>query len=195
MESFSSRGPTFDGRTKPDIVGPDGVLTFSYGSGGYSGTSAATPHIAGAAALLKSTNPRYYTAERLRDALIGATVDLGAPGKDNIYGWGRLDLSMIPIGDPEMQLSAQRLNFGEVVVGRSNSLTLSILNTGTASLVLGRIELLGAPEFTVPSDALAVPPDRSQPLLVSFSPQPRAARPQVWSWRQTCRTTGQKRFP
>jgi subtilisin family serine protease len=170
VESFSSRGPTFDGRIKPDIVGPDGVLTYSYGSQGYFGTSAATPHIAGAAALLKSTNPRHYTAERLRAALVGGTVDMGAPGKDNTYGWGRLDLSMIPIGEPEMQLSVLALGFGEVVIGQSHTLTLSILNTGTASLVLGNVDLTGSGDFSASSRALVVPPDRSQGVLLSFTP-------------------------
>ncbi|MCK4732288.1 MAG: S8 family serine peptidase, partial [Methanophagales archaeon] len=53
LHSYSSRGPTNDGREKPDFVGPACVSTQSYLSVGYPfcGTSAATPHIAGAIAL------------------------------------------------------------------------------------------------------------------------------------------------
>jgi len=53
LHSYSSRGPTNDGRIKPDFVGPACVSTHSYLSVGYPfcGTSAATPHIAGAIAL------------------------------------------------------------------------------------------------------------------------------------------------
>jgi len=51
LESFSSRGPTQDGRRGTDIVAPDGTQSDTYGSSFY-GTSAACPHAAGAAALL-----------------------------------------------------------------------------------------------------------------------------------------------
>jgi subtilisin family serine protease len=56
-ESFSSIGPTHDGLAKPDIAGPDGLTTAVYGSLGFYGTSAATPAVAGAIALLLSEDP------------------------------------------------------------------------------------------------------------------------------------------
>src|SRR6187551_3648796 len=52
LETYSSEGPTIDGRVKPDLVGPDSVSSFTYGpfagcgSSGFAGTSAATPHVA-----------------------------------------------------------------------------------------------------------------------------------------------------
>lgn len=52
LESFSSEGPTNDGRIKPDVVAPDGVTTTTLSP--FFGTSASTPHVAGAAALLLS---------------------------------------------------------------------------------------------------------------------------------------------
>ena len=91
LEDFSSRGPTNDGRTKPDVVAPDGVSTFAYGAGNFYGTSAATPHVAGAAALLKSAEPT-LTADDLQYYLEAYAVDLGAPGKDNGYGSGLIDV-------------------------------------------------------------------------------------------------------
>lgn len=91
QEPYSSQGPTSDGRIKPDLAGPDAVsnYTLSY----FTGTSAAAPHVAGAAALLLSQNP-HWTADQLQSALESQAIDMGVPGKDNIYGAGRLDLAL-----------------------------------------------------------------------------------------------------
>ncbi|MFC1990988.1 S8 family serine peptidase, partial [Chloroflexota bacterium] len=91
LESFSSHGPTDDGRTKPDIVAPDGVSTVSYGATAFSGTSASAPHAAGAAALVKERFSS-YTPAQIQSFLEGRAVDLGDTGKDNLYGSGRLHL-------------------------------------------------------------------------------------------------------
>ncbi len=56
-----------------------------------SGTSMATPHVAGAAALLLEANPA-LTVSQLRDALTSTAVDLGDPGADVRFGAGRLDV-------------------------------------------------------------------------------------------------------
>ena len=96
IEYFSSRGPTTDGRTKPDIAGPDGVSTATYGAGAFFGTSGASPHIAGAAALLKQRLPCYAPAQ-IKAFLEANVVDLGPAGKDNMFGWGRLSLGSPPL--------------------------------------------------------------------------------------------------
>lgn len=90
VESFSSRGPTDDGRIKPDLTGPDGVSTASYGPVNFFGTSASAPHVAGAAALLLSVNPE-LTPDQLQSILEESAVDLGDPGKDNVYGSGMVN--------------------------------------------------------------------------------------------------------
>ncbi len=94
QENYSSQGPTNDGRIKPDISGPDGVMRYaSVGiSRGY-GTSYAAPHVAGAASLLLSRFPN-RTAAELRSILEEWAVDIGQQGKDNIYGSGLLDLRL-----------------------------------------------------------------------------------------------------
>jgi subtilisin family serine protease len=103
LEYFSSRGPTNDGRLKPDVTAPDGMSNSVYAlstgnhdadlSAGISffGTSASAPHTAGAAALLLSANSS-LTANDLQSLLESTAVDLGTPGKDNLYGSGRIDV-------------------------------------------------------------------------------------------------------
>jgi subtilisin family serine protease len=111
QEPFSSQGPTSDGRIKPDIAGPDGVSSFTLTY--FSGTSASAPHVAGAAALLLSQHPE-WTADQLESALEAQAVDLGEPGKDNIYGAGRLDLSLGAIR-AQRTISPQRAKPGDLV--------------------------------------------------------------------------------
>ena len=89
IEAFSSRGPTIDGRIKPDLTGPDGVSSATYGS--FFGTSASAPHVAGAAALILDAAP-CLGAEAAHDLLVDLTEDRGAPGADNAYGAGLLRL-------------------------------------------------------------------------------------------------------
>jgi len=89
LRSYSSRGPTNDGRTKPDVTAPDGVANWTYGS--FAGTSAASPHVAGAAALVLEQSPA-LTVHGLWDRLEIDTVELGAAGKDDLYGSGRISL-------------------------------------------------------------------------------------------------------
>ena len=54
------------------------------------GTSMACPHVSGAVALIWSLAPDASPA-RVRDALIGTAVDLGAPGFDEMYGFGMIN--------------------------------------------------------------------------------------------------------
>jgi hypothetical protein len=100
IEYFSSRGPTISGQVKPDITGQDSVsgTTYgpSYGCGtGFLGTSAAAPHVAGAAALVKAANPG-YTVAQIEAFLQDNAIDEGTPGNDSIYGFGLLFLPNRP---------------------------------------------------------------------------------------------------
>ena len=98
QEDFSSEGPTkgpggtpTGGIIKPDIAGYDRVSTVSYGLQGFAGTSAATPHVAAAAALVLSKYPN-YSPNDLQRFLQNIAVDQGTAGKDTKYGYGRLYL-------------------------------------------------------------------------------------------------------
>ncbi|MER6631716.1 S8 family serine peptidase [Streptomyces sp. NPDC000987] len=91
LASFSSRGPGLDGQIKPDVTAPGVDITAAAAPGsvidqevgekpaGYltiSGTSMATPHVAGAAAILKQQHPDWSFAE-LKGALTGSAKDGG----------------------------------------------------------------------------------------------------------------------
>lgn len=107
---FSGRGPTRDGRLKPDLTAPGEGITAALSSSknkaevgaqlyldwNYKidrGTSQATPHITGAAAVLLGINPT-LTAQDIRSLLtISARSDGYATGLPNaIWGYGKLDL-------------------------------------------------------------------------------------------------------
>lgn len=102
VESFSSQGPTSGAtttnpaRVKPEISGPDRVTTYTYGVGGFPGTSAAAPHVAGAAALILSANTS-YSVDQLWNTLTSSAIPMygAAPNNtlpNNIYGYGRLNM-------------------------------------------------------------------------------------------------------
>ncbi|MEM4284504.1 MAG: S8 family serine peptidase [Candidatus Caldarchaeum sp.] len=90
IEPFSSQGPTSDGRIKPDLVAPDGLQT---STGRFFGTSASSPVVAGAAALLLSREPTLSPAQ-LRARLLAHTLDVGPAGLDSVFGAGRLLLRL-----------------------------------------------------------------------------------------------------
>lgn len=95
LAAFSSRGPTVDDRIKPDVVAP-GVTIGAAQSGTVStytvksGTSMATPHVAGVALLLRQLQPTWNQAD-VRAAIEGTALDAGPIGKDNDWGAGLLD--------------------------------------------------------------------------------------------------------
>ena len=105
--SFSSTGSdveiaapgVFVLSTWKDSTNFAGPLPFSFAgyAGEYfieaNGTSMASPHVAGVAALLMGSNPS-YTAEAVRNKMNETALDLGATGKDNLYGYGLVDASL-----------------------------------------------------------------------------------------------------
>ncbi|MCT4352253.1 S8 family serine peptidase [Streptomyces sp. Je 1-79] len=96
--SFSSRGPTTLGHTlKPEIAAPGvGISAAAAGGRGVyayqamSGTSMATPHVAGAAAIVKQRHPD-WTAQQIKAALV-SSAESSVPGDVREVGGGRLDV-------------------------------------------------------------------------------------------------------
>ncbi len=95
LEPYSSQGPTADGRTKPDLSAPSVVDSASYTPEAFDGTSAAAPHVAGAAALLLEAFPE-YSPDDLAVFLQERSKDLGPAGPDDAFGAGRLALGDAP---------------------------------------------------------------------------------------------------
>ena len=102
MADFSSRGPRLrDGALKPEVVAPGVDVTAARAAGTelgpivddvyttISGTSMATPHVAGLAAILKQEHPT-WDGEQLKSAIANSTVPVAnATGFD--AGTGRVD--------------------------------------------------------------------------------------------------------
>lgn len=102
MSSFSSWGPTDDGRIKPDITAK-GVGTFSSTANsnssyaGFSGTSMSSPSVAGSLLLLQqhynNLNPSFMRSSTLRGLVIHTADEAGvAPGPDFRFGWGLINV-------------------------------------------------------------------------------------------------------
>ncbi|MCY4416323.1 MAG: S8 family serine peptidase [Chloroflexi bacterium] len=131
IAEYSSRGPTMDGRTKPDITGvacgtttTDTPLSVDGRQCWFSGTSQAAPHVAGMAALVKQRFPDYSPADVVR-YLEQNAVDRGSTGADNTWGHGMAALPLVEASAPNPALASpptgnievsDGTNPGEVVV-------------------------------------------------------------------------------
>lgn len=120
-ENFTSLGPSDilfsptgvrlaspEVRPTPLISAPDGANTTFFSGDipqdadtipNFRGTSAAAPHAAGVAALLKQANPG-FTPAQMRNRLTSTAVDLSAPGYDHLTGYGLIDAYTAIYGPP-----------------------------------------------------------------------------------------------
>lgn len=143
---FSSRGPTADGRVKPDLVMP-GVSIISARARGTqmgsivnehytqaSGTSMATPLLSGAVALLLQHDPGHTPAE-VKSLLTGSALSIGEP--ENTQGSGRADVYRAYLGQPSprpVQPSPQPLPRGcTTAVAQALAVMLGMRTTGDRS--------------------------------------------------------------
>ena len=150
IASFSSRGPVIrDGsnRIKPDITAP-GTGTRSASNSGdnaytnASGTSMATPHIAGAMGLLWSAIPSLrHQITASRDTLnqsavhIASTLCVGGAGPpNNVYGWGRVDiLAAVSSGSPTPTPTATATATATAAATATPTATATATPTATAT--------------------------------------------------------------
>lgn len=148
IRNYSARGPVtiynggypnlLETRNKPDIASFDGVRVT--GNGGFptifDGTSAAAPHVAGIAALMRSAN-RNLTAAQVRNLIRNTAVDLGAPGYDPVFGFGRADAYSAVTSVLEGTAIYQSLNFLSIPDNDTNgvSVTVTVPGSGTVNYV------------------------------------------------------------
>ena len=93
---FSGQGPSqCDGAIKPNVSAPGMFILSTFPGDQYAyldGTSMAAPHVSGAAAVVLSIAPD-LTVEEVESVIVAGAVDLGPPGMDNAFGFGRLDVA------------------------------------------------------------------------------------------------------
>ena len=156
IASFSSRGPTRDGRVKPDIVAK-GVSQFStIPNNNYrtlQGTSMSAPVITGMMALFaeqwkKTFNGQNPDPETLKVLLIAGADDLGNPGPDYTYGFGLADAQAsvdLIIADNG---NGSRIRSGELSVGQHIEAPIDLISAQNVRIVLGWVD----PEILLPAD-------------------------------------------
>jgi subtilisin family serine protease len=175
LSEFSSRGPrSGDFGLKPEITAPGSDIVAARAAGTFpdasvdehytrlSGTSMATPHVAGAAAILAGQHPE-WTGTQLKDALVGSAKRL--PGIDTLaQGAGRLDVARAV----RQRVRAEGvLGFGEVWAGDADTVDrkVSYVNDGDRPVTLDLT--LDARPFTVDSPRVTVPPHGTAAVRVS----------------------------
>ena len=143
LESYSSRGPANGpggslggGAIKPDIAAYAVVSTQTYGArgggNGFNGTSAACPHVAGAAALVRSGYPA-YTGAQVRSFLESRAVNMGPAGKDVDYGTGRLVLGDPPSAACDAPAAPTGVTVSPVAVSSGTPYTVTWSASATAT--------------------------------------------------------------
>jgi subtilisin family serine protease len=95
ISSFSSRGPTFDGRIKPEVCARGSstwlaTAASTTSAGSASGTSFSCPLVAGCAALVREAHPAWNPL-MVREALMQTASQSSAP--NNTFGWGIVDVN------------------------------------------------------------------------------------------------------
>ncbi len=171
ISSFSSWGPTDDGRIKPDIVG-DGVnltSTTSTGTNSYtslSGTSMSAPNVSGSLVLLQELYSQKNAGAFMRSAtlkalVLGTATEAGAhPGPDYIYGWGLLNAE--EAAKAILSRNTKSL-INESTLAQGATQTINLIASGTGPLIA--TICWTDPEATPVSSANAL--DNTTPRLVN----------------------------
>jgi serine protease AprX len=132
---FSSRGPvTLNDKTyiKPDVSAPGVSVPSTYPGGEYaewSGTSMATPHVSGTAALILQKNPTLKPSE-VKQKLESTAKDLGSTGKDNDYGSGLINAYKAVFGSTS---SSPVANFSASPTSGKVPLNVAFTDTSTGT--------------------------------------------------------------
>lgn len=164
MSAFSARGPTSDGRLKPDIVAPGDCVTSGDlpNANSYtclSGTSQATAVAAGAATLVRDYYAKGYypggapnashaiapSAALVRATLLASTVSVGTPLPDAAQGWGRIQLDDALYFQGDTQRLIARDENTSLDTGDAWNTSLAVTAGGTLRVVLAWTDAPAAP--------------------------------------------------
>jgi len=178
VSDFSTRGPrAVDAAMKPEIAAPGSDIVAAQAHGTHvsmSGTSMASPHVAGAAAILAEQH-RDWTGAQLKAALVSTAADVDAGAYE--VGAGRVDIAHAISSPVLVSPSAVSANLtwpdtdphADVVTYR---------NTGTDAITLSlALDLPGAPAglATLSTNELTIAAGQSAPVTITTTP--RSARP------------------
>ncbi|GGN95226.1 hypothetical protein GCM10011579_095570 [Streptomyces albiflavescens] len=140
IASFSSRGPSPRHQLKPDLVAPGVEIRstvpktlFPSGELRLSGTSMASPHVAGAAVLLRQLHPG-LSPEEVKSALVGTAKPLSGP---DVFTQGGGRLNVAAAADAAVTASPATLSFGLADLADQtihSTKTFTLRNTGTRRL-------------------------------------------------------------
>ncbi|HEY3633201.1 MAG TPA: S8 family serine peptidase [Jatrophihabitantaceae bacterium] len=186
VASFSSRGPRVgDHAMKPDLSAPGVDIVGARATGTWlgdpvgtdyvtlSGTSMATPHVAGAAAVLAGAHPDWSWAQ-LKAALIGTATPVSANG----YDAGSGDVNIAHALSQRVISASGHLDFGFVgypqATARPVVRTTTLSNTGpSATTVRLAASLRGAPAamVSVAPSSLTIPAGGSATVTVTVDPR------------------------
>lgn len=171
--TFSSRGPGPAGwAIKPDLVAP-GVNISSTIPGGYTygtGTSSSTPHVAGAAALLRQLHPA-WSPEQVQAALMNTALDLGRNPFEQ--GAGRLQVDQAAatpalVLPPSLRLG--RVDPAQPIWTHQEALTVENASTATVTYTLSIVGSFPAGVTRAVSPAqVAVGPGSSAPVTLTVT--------------------------
>lgn len=181
---FSSTGPlSGTAGLKPDLVAPGVDITAARsqdmtdgGTGLYqtlSGTSMATPHVAGAAAILAQQHPG-WTGEQIKEQLMSSALGLDAGGYSPYQvGTGRVDVAAAVVRTVRATGSLLFGNYDwpheptDVAVVKD----LTFTNAGDADATLDLALVGGSGAFTLGDDTVTVPAGGKQTVSVTGDPQ------------------------
>jgi hypothetical protein len=145
MSSFSSWGPTDDGRIKPDIVG-NGVGLYSSTAGSntsyssYSGTSMSSPNISGSIGLLLNHYRNIHGNDSIKaatmKALIIHTADEAGPdpGPDYIYGWGLMNTMKAALLMTNDSIEGLDFHIRELSISQDQTIEVEVEASGLQAL-------------------------------------------------------------
>ena len=165
LSDFSSRGPrVFDGAVKPEIAAPGSDIVAARAHDSQigevvddryqrlSGTSMATPHVTGAAAILAQQHPD-WTGEQLKSALVGSAHALPGLGAFQV-GAGRLDVAHA-VAQPVTASPAAVNSYLRFPSTAPQERTVTYRNSGSAPVTLSLALSMAGPDGSPAPAALA----------------------------------------